>query len=226
MADINDLANRVQTLGLGVTQDKKTADSELGQDEFFNLMITQLTNQDPLEPLDSSDFLTQVAQFSQLTGILDMARSVELLSSSLASTQALQASTLVGRTVSVPGTRLQIEAAGDTAGGAVVLPVASGDVRVSITTPSGARVRTIEMGALGGGETRFNWDGRTDSGEVAPPGFYSVRAEAQLDGAPVALETLVDTTVESVTLGRNASGMTLNLKGVGATSVNDVREIF
>ena len=226
MADINDISNRASLLGLTLPETTAAQDKDLGQAEFFNLMIAQLSNQDPLEPLDSSDFLTQVAQFSQLAGIQDMSRSVDLLASSLQSTQALQASTLVGREVSVPGSRVLLESAGEGAGGAVVLPAASGEVRVTITTPAGTPVRSIELGALGAGETRFQWDGLTSAGEPAPPGYYGVRAEAALDGAPVALETLVDTQVESVTLERNGRGMTLNLRGLGATNINDVRQIF
>lgn len=226
MANINDTTNSVAALGLALPQ--KTADKggELGQAEFFNLMIAQLSNQDPLKPLDSGEFLSQVAQFSQLTGIQDMSRSVDLLASSLQSSQALQASTLVGRDVSVAGNRLQLDADGEPASGAVLLPAASGAVKVTISDPSGAPVRTIALGDRAAGTTGFSWDGRDERGEPARAGYYSVRAEATLDGTPLALETLVDTRVESVTLERKAGGMTLNLKGVGAVSLNDVRQIY
>lgn len=226
MAGINDINNRAAALGLAQAEKSVEQNKDLGQAEFFNLMVAQLSNQDPLEPLDSSEFLSQVAQFSQLSGIQDMSRSVDLLASSLQSTQALQASTLVGRQVSAPGNRMLLDSAGEAAGGAVVLPVSSGQVRVTITTPTGEPVRSIDLGASAAGDRRFQWDGLTASGEPAPAGYYSVRADAAIDGAAVALETLVDTQVESVTLERNAGGMTLNLRGLGATNINDVRQIF
>ena len=226
MADINNVNDRLLSLGLKVPEQSPDKGDELGQSEFFNLMIAQLNNQDPLEPLDSSAFLTQVAQFSQLAGIQDMSRSVDLLASSLQSSQALQASTLVGRAVSVSGNRLLLDQAGDSASGAVLLPATSGDTRLTITDPAGAAVRTLALGALGAGEARFRWDGRDDQGQPAPAGYYSIRAEGVLDGAAVALETLVDSRVESVTLERNAGGMTLNLRDVGAVSLDDVHEIF
>ena len=83
---------------------------ELGQAEFFDLMVTQLKNQDPFKPMESGEFLGQIAQFSTVDGIGGLQRSFESLAGSLQSSQALQASTMVGRSVALPGDTLRLEA--------------------------------------------------------------------------------------------------------------------
>lgn len=200
--------------------------SALGQNQFLQLMIAQLKNQDPTQPLDSNQFLTQLAQFSQVTNTAQMTQSVQALSNSLQSSQALQASTLVGRTVQVKGSTLSLASAGASASGAVELPSASPDVVVTISDPAGAEVRRIDLGTQAAGQVAFQWDGRTDSGGPAPAGRYTVSAVSVGAGSTAAaLKTLVDARVDSVSLN-GSSGVTLNLDGVGAKNLSDIQQIL
>ena len=89
--------------GLELKQPEKKANDELGQSEFLDLMIAQLQHQDPLNPADSGEFLGQLAQFGTVNGITELQNSFADLATSLQSSQALQASTLVGRNVLIPG---------------------------------------------------------------------------------------------------------------------------
>lgn len=225
MSDSKPISADFAALGLTRQQQERTAGNELGQQEFFDLMIAQLQNQDPLKPLEANEFLSQVAQFTQLSGIQEMNNSINLLASSFQSAQALQASTLVGREVSVAGNVLQLGADAG-ASGAVQVPSTTAELRVSITTPAGVPVRTLALGSQSAGTVQVRWDGSTSDGERAPPGLYVMRAEALYQGQPLALETMVSTRVESVTLGRAQGGLTLNLTGVGPVAMSDIRELL
>ena len=201
------------------------ARKEIGQDQFFELMVAQLQNQDPLKPLESNDFLSQVAQFSTVSGITEMQKSISELASSMQSGQALQASVLVGSEVLVPGDMAVLETGGALKG-SVELQSASSLVKLDVLDPSGQTVRQLELGAQSAGSIRFAWDGLTDDGAPANPGFYQVRASALVDGENQAMGTLVQQKVESVTLNSNPPGLTLNLKDFGSISLADVREVL
>ncbi len=221
----NNLSSTISDLGLGVqsTQKKKTSD-QLGQTEFLSLMITQLKNQDPFSPMENGDFISQMAQFSSVAGLTKLQQSFEQLANSLQSNQALQASSLVGRTVLVPSGVGTLPASG-TLSGAVDLPVSSSAVAVNIQGSSGQVVRRLELGSQIAGEVYFNWDGITDAGVAVQPGRYFVSADASVSGGTLALETLISTSVESVTLGRGGAGLSLNLTDGNIVDFSSVREI-
>jgi flagellar basal-body rod modification protein FlgD len=103
MADINDVtgAGALSQYDIAQKKPKETSSNELGKDDFLKLMIAQLNNQNPLEPQANAEFVAQLAQFSQVEGIQNMSKGFESLSNSYKSSQALQASSLVGGAVTV-----------------------------------------------------------------------------------------------------------------------------
>ncbi len=210
---------------LGLTSQPKAKSNSIGQDEFLKLMMTQLKNQDPMKPLESGEFLSQIAQFSTVSGIQDLQASFKTLSSSLYSNQALQASSLVGRTVLVPAASATL-AAGGQVSGAVDLTASTSQLVVGVYDGTGQLVRRIPLGPQAAGQVSFNWDGLTDAGTVAAPGAYRVRAEAEVGGQNVAMDTLVSSKVESVVLGRQDGGIQLNLTGLGGVDFATVRQIM
>ena len=107
-----DAVNGVDLASLGLTQPKAEKKNELGQDAFLELMVTQLKNQDPFKPLDSGEFLGQLAQFGTVQGLSGLQTSFDGLASSLVSNQALQAASLVGRTALVESDHGAIAAGG------------------------------------------------------------------------------------------------------------------
>src|SRR5262245_4718275 len=148
--------------GLGLRSPADTApvkQSELGQEDFLKLMITQFKNQDPFKPMENGEFLAQLAQFSTVKGLDDLNSSFANLSSSVVSNQALQASSLLGRTVLVDGNVGNL-VAGGSLGGAVDLPSSASDVIVQISDRNGTLVRQIDLGTQGAGLARFTWDGQ------------------------------------------------------------------
>lgn len=197
--------------------------SSLGQADFLKLMTEQLKNQDPLKPLDNSQFLGQLAQFSTVQGIETLNTSFSDLSSSLTNDQMLKGAELVGHQVLVPSTSLAVSADGSTTDGVVIAPSA-GDVTVEIKNDSGETVRKLSLTASGNGEVPFSWDGKDASGNALPAGTYTATAtHLTAAGASTSMNTYVNATVDSVTVG--SSGLYVNLANLGSTSIDNVIRI-
>lgn len=211
-------------LGLNTVKPKSNS-GEMGQDAFLELMITQMNNQDPFKPMENGEFLTQIAQFSQVSGINELQNSFAQLAASLTSSQALQASGLVGRNVLVPS-EIGLLPQGGALRGTVELPMDTSQLVLSVVDASGEVVRSIEMGAHSAGDVAFAWDGITNAGTAAAPGRYRVRAEFQTGEHSVAAQTFVTASVDSVTIGGAGQGLTLNLTGLGQVDFAQVREIM
>lgn len=196
----------------------------LGQEDFLKLMTTQLQNQDPMKPMENGDFLAQIAQFSTVQGIGDLNKSFASLSNSLVSSQALQATNLVGHQVLAP-TGVAALKAGSGIRGTVELPAASGEVAVNVRDQSGQVIRRLELGSQAAGSADFQWDGLMNNGKFATPGTYFLSAEASIDGRFESVDTLLASDVRSVTLS-NSGGLLLDLDGVGALDFSEVRQIL
>ena len=226
MATINDsLASTISQLGLGEQTDSTKKSDTLGQSEFLELMVTQLKTQDPFSPMQNGDFIAQMAQFSSVSGLAELQQSFQSLASSLQSNQALQASTLVGRSVLVPsGVGILPEEGAMT--GAITLPESVENLTLTVQDASGQIVRRLGLGSQASGQAIFSWDGLTDAGESANPGKYYISASGEYGGDTVALETLSAAGVDSVTLGQGGSGLTLNLTDGNVVALTNVREIW
>lgn len=198
----------------------------LGQSAFLELMIAQLKHQDPLSPQPNGEFISQLAQFSSVQGIEKLNSSMSDIASNFRSSQALQASSLVGRQVQVPGSSAVL---GDTGavGGSVELPASTSDMKLRIFKPGDTTtpVAVINMGAQAAGDVPFEWDGTDTSGNRLPAGIYTVEASAMQDGKSTKMSTYVNANVNSVTVGANNS-MTLNVANVGSVALSDIRKIL
>jgi flagellar basal-body rod modification protein FlgD len=203
---------------------KDDASSSMGLDSFFKLMITQLNNQDPTNPVDNSQFLSQIAQFGTVSGLDDLNKKFSDLASNLTSGQALQAGSLVGRQVLVPVETGTLEAGGSISG-QVELESSAQDVVVNITNASGQLIKELKLGAQQAGPVSFTWDGSTDSGDYAPAGEYTLRVQARRGDANEDLQTQLFADVNSVSIGANGTDMTLNLHGLGAVPFEQVSQI-
>lgn len=202
---------------------REQGEGELGQQDFLRLMTAQLTAQDPFNPMESGQFLTQFAQFGTVNGIEELKTSFDGLSASLKSLQALQASTLVGRQVLVDAETAPLGADQPVTG--QVAAGGAGNVTVSFHDASGELVRSQRLDTDANGNAAFTWDGTRDDGGTAAPGNYRLSAQGTVDGAAVALPTQVQTAVDSVTLGQAGLGLTLNLAGLGNIAADRILEI-
>lgn len=199
--------------------------NELGQSAFLELMIAQLKHQDPLSPQDQGEFISQLAQFSSVEGIEKLNSSVSDIGGAFRSSQALQASSLVGRQVQVPGSQALLGSAG-ALGGSIDLPQSTASMQVKVyRAGENSPVATLDLGAQEAGEVAFSWDGLDASGVRQPAGLYRVEASAMQGGKSTALTTAINANVNSVTVGANNS-MTLNVANVGQVALSDVRKIL
>ncbi|PWI35128.1 flagellar hook assembly protein FlgD [Vibrio albus] len=189
-----------------------TGKQDLKQEDFLSLLTKQLAQQDPFKPVSNDQMIAQMASFATVDGINKMNGQFESLNSSMTSNQALQASSLVGRDVLVPG------AAGvkqDNAGMAamVKLPQAVDNLFVRVEDQLGQLVRTIDMGATPSGENRIEWDGKDENGNPLPAGKYNVKASGLLDGKNTEFDVSTYANVNSVLLGKGDGNVLLNLAG-------------
>jgi len=199
------------------------ARDRLGQKDFIELMLAQFQNQDPLKPLDGTQFIGQLAQFSTVTGIEEMGASLASLAESLRSDQMLAGAALVGRAVLVPSSRAVLGEAGEVRG-AIDVPEGAQQVLVTVRDAAGQVVRQMNV-AAGAGLVDFRWDGLTGGGGRAPPGEYSLGAIATGGGRSVSLPTLLDDQVRSVTLDTSGRQFVLNTHHQGPVRLADVRRI-
>ncbi|MCR1826898.1 flagellar hook assembly protein FlgD [Pseudomonas oleovorans] len=204
-----------------IKQDTKQ-NKDLGKNEFLNLLVAQLNNQNPLEPQGNGEFIAQLAQFSSLEGIEKLNKSMESMLSSYQSSQALQASSLVGRKVIVPTERAVVDTS-ESFKASAVLPVSSSNVYVNVYDNAGALVTRVNLGEQAAGNVSFIWDGKDSSGNVAPPGTYKFEAQATYGSDTKGLYTMLPANVDSVTLGGRE--LMLNLAGLGSVPISQVQVI-
>lgn len=201
-----------------------TQKKDLGKNEFLELLVAQLNNQNPLEPQENGEFIAQLAQFSQVEGIEKLNTSMGSLLSGYQSSQALQASSLVGRKVIVPTEKAVVDTS-ETFKGSLVLPVTSSNVYVNVYDSAGKAVSRVNLGQQAAGNVSFMWDGKDSSGNLLPPGAYKFEAQATYADGTKGLYTLLPANVDSVVLGQNGGEMKLNLAGIGSVALSQVQII-
>lgn len=211
--------NAFAQYGLAATQ--ATRKTQLGQADFLRLMTEQLKNQDPLKPLEGTQMLGQLAQFSTVQGIENMQNALGAVATVMESDQTLRAAALVGHDALVEAGTLDL-AAGAGVNGEVVA-TSAGPIQIEIVDSSGQVVRRMPAEATAAGAVSYAWDGRTAAGAAAPAGRYTVRATAGTGEATESLAVRVAARVESVSI--EATGLTLNLAGLGSHPLSAVRRI-
>ncbi|TKD51158.1 flagellar hook assembly protein FlgD [Sphingomonas baiyangensis] len=200
----------------------RAAQQTLNQTDFLQLMTAQLKNQDPFEPVDNTQMVAQMAQFSSLAGITEMSSTLKAIADRLGAPDMNQALGWVGRTVLTEGDVAFARASGGIEGG-VVLDAAATDVSVTITSAEGAVLKTIALGPQTAGTASFDWDGTTDAGEAAGNGPFRVAVTARNAGEAVAARPLVWAPVTAVAL--EGGEPVLTLPGIGQVKSSAVRSV-
>lgn len=216
-----------KSLGLATADTTSaTKKQSLGQEQFLKLLTTQLTHQDPMKPMENGEFLGQMAQFSTVSGIQELQASFKDFVTSMSSSQALQASGLVGRNVIAPSNNALLGATGSISGN-FDLPSSSTNVNVKIiNSKTGETVKDIGLGAQANGTTSFEWDGYGNDGIRANPGVYKIEASAWIDGKNTALATNIKSQVSSVTMANGSTGIQVNLNGLDAVKFSEIKQIL
>ncbi len=194
------------------------------EDRFLKLLVTQMKNQDPLNPLDNAQVTSQMAQLSTVTGIEKLNTSLDAMSKSFMANQSLQAATMIGHNVLVPGDS-GLNLSGGVAAGGVDVQGAVDTLVVSIKDSSGTVVRKLDLGAqTAAAAVPFAWDGKNDSGQTLADGKYTFDITAMQGTDKVTADKLALSQVSSVTLG--TAGVSLNVAGIGAVDAAKVKQIF
>ena len=169
------------------------------QNRFLTLLVTQLQNQDPLNPMDNSQVTSQMAQLSTVSGINQLNATVQALSASMTTSQSLQATSMIGHAALVPGNQIAL-ASGQVEWGSGIDP-AGRQVTVTITDAKGNVVRTLQLGSQSAaGVVNFQWDGKDNTGAAVADGTYTFSAKAVLGTASSSPTTLSYGMVNSVAL--------------------------
>jgi flagellar basal-body rod modification protein FlgD len=222
--------NTLATLGIGrsgtAAQPKVETQAQsqtLGQADFLRLMTAQLKNQDPFSPVDNTQMVAQMAQFSSVAGISQMNTTLSAIADKLGAGSASDALAYVGRTVLTAGNVAYGRSSGGIAG-AVQLGDDASDVTVAIQDANGNLLKTLSLGPQDKGTVSFDWDGKTEAGEDAGTGPFTVTTYAQNDGATIASQALVWAPVAAVSMPSNGEAQ-LTLPGIGQIPVSDVIEV-
>ncbi|HXN30703.1 MAG TPA: FlgD immunoglobulin-like domain containing protein [Polyangiaceae bacterium] len=190
----------------------------LGTDDFLKLLMAQLQNQDPLQPTDGTQFVTQLAQFTQVQQTVAQSTTLGNISTQIQGLSNANASNLVGKTVTVQGSGMQWNGTFATTAN-VTLAGAAQQVTVSIQDSQGNVVRTMKLGAEAGGTVPITWNGANDAGQPAPAGSYSVNVKAaDASGQSVNVSQSVTGVVTQVSFDQGYPALTLNSGAVAPVS--------
>lgn len=214
---INDLMG---TMNPGKATAASTADA--AQDRFMTLLVTQMRNQDPLNPLDNAQVTSQLAQLSTVTGIEKLNTTVQALMGSYQASHSLQAANMIGHGVFVPGSGVDLVDSKALLG--VELAEPADRVQVSILDNAGNVVHKFDLGAQKAGVLPLAWDGQLEDGTTVADGHYSFEVNAMRGAQKVQTTSLSFGAVTSVTTG--PQGVKLNLPGIGEVGLSDVRQIL
>ncbi|MGH1364989.1 MAG: flagellar hook assembly protein FlgD [Calditrichia bacterium] len=219
-----EITNALQSAGVGGNQ--SVFQDSLGGEEFLQLLVAQLQNQDPLSPMESQEFAAELAQFSSLEKLASIDDTLaESVSTDIVLTQAINntlASTLLGQEVTAVGNTFALSPGEDTD-----LTFRLGDyaesVDVVIYDGSGNEVRRIDAGSMNSGEHTIDWDGKGQDGREMLAGDYSFQVEAtSATGDPVSAMTLIRGAISSIRYENGAAVLIINGGEIAFSNVLEI----
>ncbi|HSH48493.1 MAG TPA: flagellar hook assembly protein FlgD [Halomonas sp.] len=201
------------------------------RDNFMTMLVAQLQNQDPLDPMDNNEMTSQLAQINAVSGIEDLNATLKGIGTQIDAGQALEAAGLIGQGVMVPGDRVLVgsddEGRVSTTPFGIELDAPADNVTVTISDAGGQVVRRYDIGPVEAGVSSFQWPGDTSGGENAPDGAYRVSVEAVQGDRTLSAETLNYAMVNAITPADQDGGFLLDLGGVqGQVGLADIRQIL
>ena len=218
--------NTVSPTLLDAVNPKKATDkstTEVSQDRFMTLLVTQMRNQDPLNPLDNAQVTSQLAQLQTVTGINKLNETIESLKKDYANSASLQATNLINHGVLAAGKNLQMASGKGLFG--VELANAVDTLQIDIKNASGKVVHSLSLQAVDAGTLPLAWDGQLDDGTTGPDGMYTVAVSGTLGGKPAeGVQALTFGTVASVSTG--AGGTKLNVPSIGQLTMDDIKQVL
>jgi flagellar basal-body rod modification protein FlgD len=203
--------NRTDTIG-GVPAATKPA-GYMDQNDFLKLMTTQLTTQDPFNPVDNTEMVAQMAQFSQVAGIAQMNASLDKIASAFGTGRLTDAASWIGRSMLVDSDIATPLRDGAYAG-EIALPKDAEQVTISFVDGNGAVVHSEDLGAQKAGAFSFAWDGKDAAGNVKASGPLKLLVNASGKGEAIGARTATWTGIAGIQSPANG-GATQLVTGLG-----------
>lgn len=222
--DIGNILSQSQSQQLNDTKSGNAGNASLGKDDFLKLLVTQMRNQDPINPMDGKEFAAQLAQFNSVEQLINVNKGIESLAQSQQDLNSglnnSMAASLAGKEVKALSNQISLKD-----GNAVIdfrLKHASTETQVIITDSMGNIVRSDQLGSFSNGDQSWVWDGTSDHGEEVPDGIYSIEVNAQNENGDVESITFTRGIAESVKYTENGVKLLVN----GAyIPIGDIEEI-
>jgi flagellar basal-body rod modification protein FlgD len=194
--------------------------------DFLRLITTQMQDQNPLQPSDPTQFLTQLEQMSEVSSMQSMENSLSSLQTSLQSQQMANGTALIGQTVLAPTSTATLDTSGGTISGALQTPSGATTMSVTIKDSGGALINTINVEVPSqGGLANFTWDGTNTAGTAAPAGQYKITATAGNGSENITLTPLIQTKVQSVTVDSSTQGLDVNTEN-GTVPLSSIVSLY
>ena len=200
------------------TAKNNPTDASASQDRFLKLLVAQLNNQDPMNPMDNAQMTSQMAQINTVSGIQQLNETIKSMATQFTSMQVMQGASMIGREVLTEGNALAVH--GGVAKGAVDLAGAADRVTVQVMSPGGQVIDKLNLGNLPAGRSNFDWDASKYTG----PGTPTFKITATQGTTAVTTTALTRNVVESVSA--DASGMTLSFKGGTTVKYDAIKAIL
>ena len=195
-----------------------STDPAAAQDRFMKLLVAQLNNQDPMNPMDNAQMTSQIAQINTVTGIQQVNDTLKSMAEQFTSLQVIQGASMVGHDVLVPGTTLT--RSNGVAKGAVELAGSADSVKIEILSPGGQVIDTLNLGSLDAGRHSFEWNAASYQG-TGEPGFRVVASRA---GQSIDTVSLSQNRVLSV--ASESGVMTVQLQGRSSVPYSTIKAIL
>lgn len=222
MFSVSNATQTTATTSTGSATEAKEIDQ--AQDRFLKLLVTQMQNQDPLNPMDNAQVTSQMAQISTVNGIEKLSASLGSLTSMLQAAKTMQATSMIGRDILVEGSTLNLDKDSGEALGGFELAEKADSVKLEILDSSGKVMQTQIFNNVGAGVTNFAWDGETDAGGEAADGRYSFQVTALRGGEKLDVTSLAHGRVNSVSLSNGDA--TLKVAGLGEVSLESIKQVM
>ncbi len=220
---ISALSGNTAATASTATANKNDVDNDpaAAQDRFLKLLVAQMNNQDPMNPLDNAQMTSQIAQLNTVTGIQQLNDTVKGMVSQFASQQLMAGSSMVGKQVLVEGNTLAIDSESKVGKAAFELAGSAASVTVQVLNAQGKEVGQIEMGSLNAGRHDIAWDASATKSSDAPLRFKVVAANGQ---TPVSSTSLAIDRVSSVSM--DGGNLAMQLAGGGTTTFSTVKAVM
>ncbi|MBT9610048.1 flagellar hook capping FlgD N-terminal domain-containing protein [Aquabacterium sp.] len=199
----------------------KTASQQASEasDRFLKLLVTQMQNQDPLNPMDNAQVTSQMAQINTVTGIDKLNTTMGAMNTSMAQMQMLQGASLVGRQVLLDGNQLAFDSTGKVATGAYSLEGAATSVRIDIVNAAGVTIDNVNQTGVAAGQQGFQWTPPDGTGTAG----LTFKVTATSGNSAINASTLMTDTVDAI--NTSSGTLTLELRNSGSTAYSKVKAV-